>query len=147
MGWRKIRSVEFWGLLPIESSLSLLLMVEGGNLLGPLSNLTAPLCFLSVRTALSSSFPTAKGRRSKPAKQMGMGRWLKASISPTRSQQPLQQSVMSGLRQYGEESLRLELPFFSPRIKWPQRLFGYLLSELEKGGGKKCLQYNNYGVP
>lgn len=121
-------------------------MVEGSSLLGPPSNPAAPFCFLLDRTALNSSIPTAKGRRSKPAKQMGMGRWLKASISPTRSQQPRQQSVTSGLRQYGEENLRLELPFFSPRDKWSQSLFGYLLSELEKGGGKKCLQYNDYGT-
>jgi len=82
---------------------------------------------------LSSSIPTAKGRRSKPAKQMGMGRWLKASISPTRSQQPHQQNVMSGLRQYGEETRTggLSLPLFSPRDKWSHSIFGY--QSLKKG--------------
>lgn len=92
-----------------------------------LSSPTAPFYSLSDRTALSSSIPTAKGRRSKPAKQMGMGRWLKASISPTRSQQPHQQNVMGGLRQYGEESRTggLSLPLFSLRGKWSCSVFGY----------------------
>lgn len=82
-----------------------------------LSSPSAPFYSISDRTALSSSIPTAKGRRSKPAKQMGTGKWLKASISPTRSQQPHQQNVMGGLRQYGEETTAggLSLPLFSLR--------------------------------
>lgn len=72
-----------------------------------------------LRIALSSSMQTAKGRRSKLARLMGMEGWLKASTNPIRCLQPPRRTVTCGLKPYSKEE---RLSFFGGiTMTWKRR--------------------------